>query len=879
MKKKITYYIASILAAIAVAGCTDDLELPTPVPDVPQELAEYYFVLDNPEMSRSVEYTDDNHSEFTGGEMLGCFALDGNDNAIAGEKANACYTVSVIASENEVIDGKKVLVPNTPADKLDKGHAKYLFYYPYDKNVTTLDELKSLTHSVKADQRKHEDYEASDLLWDVAVPTDRFCLVEMDHAMANIIIVIDGVEYDVEKGAVLLNQPLTASNINLTAPTLQSMWDTEGGYYYSVDVSQPKVHIQAMYADYPTANDRFRAAVPANRTLKAGVQIIQLWSAKNGNEKKFTLKNDITLEAGKNYYFTLIKKGNPHPSDIKEDTWVLDVLDPETGEPVGLLCREYVYFQSSSAAGDQRPTGQKGINKSDNTETKWIDSQAWVFYNLIDGDPNGTPDLSTGCILRFVYDVRVNAKEVWYDGGSNNSGQAGIYWPAPHNYKNSSIVLVNHEHGWINGQQSEILDEPHLGNQKKEVPYYMHGGRIYWNGEGNKIVYFDMPKDRNGNPLKITTDMAKTQGHIAIPAEGKPYVSYDPIVTETIDQSNCKVGFILPHYLIDTRYNNDIKQNEIRRYPIVKIGFNQFWMKQSLRAKTLTNGIPLHDYCLQDENGKFKIDPVSANQPLYNAGYCYPGKDDKSTLFNPSKLDDKELEENKMTILYNFPAAESNYMVPKSMEGKSEYCMPTRGNIRTTLDYLGYAGLQKLLTDKHQARDNNGPIYPDMDDELCLLHGKILYGNYGTYTPNVSGLDLRPDGFFRWTYSGAGFYNTGHQIALMLQSEDLNIGRQIFSISIWNTWSSQEDQILNDGLKNDTNPYVLRKNSGEPSELFASRIFLPIRFFLKYIIPESYYTLYDDKYSPYASRYCNFKSSSIPSKEANTSRDVHVSVE
>lgn len=871
--KKLSYirYLASLLVIFVLAGCTDDIELPNPTPDIPQELEEYYFVLDNPVMSRSVEYTDDNHSEFSGGELLGCFALDENDSQVANTKPNVCYVVSVISSENETINGKKVLVPNNPADKLDKGYKKYLFYYPYNKDIKSLDELKKLTHSVKSDQRKHEDYEASDLLWDVAVPTDRVCRVEMDHAMANIIIVIDGVEYDVEKGAVVLGQPLTATDVNLTAPDSTAMRKKNGKYYYTVDNTQDKKDIPAMYADYPTENDRFRVAVPACRTLRIGDPIVKLWSAETREPKIFKLKSDVLLEAGKNYIFTLIKKGKPHPTDKDDDSWVLDVLDPETGEPVGLLCREYVRYQQGNNTGDQRATGQNGINSSDSRPTKWIDSQAWVFYNLIEGDLNGTPDLTTGCILRFVYDVRINAKEVWYDGGAGNSGQAGTYWPAPHNYRNASIILVDHEHGWVDGQQSDILDEPFLNGQKKEVPYYMHGGRIYWNGEKNKIVYFDMPTE------KITTDVAKNQGHIAIPKKGKPYVSYKPLISETMDNENCKVGFILPHYLIDTRFNEDTKSTELRRYPIVKIGFNMFWMSESLRAKTLTDGTPLKNYCLPVDNGKFKWDAIGADKPTYKAGFCYPGKDDGTKLFNPSNLSSEELEKLKMTVLYNFTAAESGKMIPNSVEGKSSYHMPKRSDIRRMLDYLGFAGLQKILTNKHQARDNNGPIDPDKDDVQCLLEGKILYGNYGTYTPNVSGLNLRADGFFIWTYSKSGFYNTGQQIALMLESENINIGRQIFSISTWNTWTSQEDQILNDGLKNDESGYVLKKNSHEPSELFASRTFLPIRFFLQYELPRSYYSRYDETFSPYVSRAFSRSLHSAPCN--NATQNIHVGLE
>lgn len=446
--KKLSYigYVASLFAICVLAGCTDDLELPNPTPDIPQELEEYYFVLDNPVMSRSVEYTDDNHSEFTGGELLGCFALDENDNQVPNTKINACYAVSVISSENEEVNGKKVLVPNNPADKLDKGYKKYLFYYPYNKDIKSLDELKKLTHSVKPDQSKHEDYEASDLLWDVAVPTDRFCRVEMDHAMANIIIVIDNVEYDVEKGAVVLGQPITAKNINLLAPTIDDM--REESYKYGVDTEQQVHNIQAHHVIYPSSRDKFRAAVPAWRTLKEGTDIIKLVSLETGKPKNFKLKTDVILEPGKNYIFTLIKKGKPQLEVDEDDSWVLDVLDPETGEPVGLLCREYLRYQRSQEI--DCPT-----TPEDETRLPVLNSQAWVFYNLQPGSQ--IPELSKGVVLRFIYDLRINLYDIKFDPFENNKG--GMAWPYPHEYhaeettagsgnKGFGLYLADHGHRW-----------------------------------------------------------------------------------------------------------------------------------------------------------------------------------------------------------------------------------------------------------------------------------------------------------------------------------------------------------------------------------------------------------------------------------------------
>ena len=106
-----------------------------------------------------------------------------------------------------------------------------------------------------------------------------------------------------------------------------------------------------------------------------------------------------------------------------DDSWVLDVLDPQTGQPVGLLCREYLRWNQTDTKWDgfddpTYPGGPDGPMR--------VNSQAWVFYNL---QPDGrTPDLSEGTVLRFVYDVRKNT----FRGIADD--EDGYAWPKPHNY-------------------------------------------------------------------------------------------------------------------------------------------------------------------------------------------------------------------------------------------------------------------------------------------------------------------------------------------------------------------------------------------------------------------------------------------------------------
>lgn len=844
---------AAIIAAISIFnGCTDELELPD-TDKTPDELAEYYFILSSPAESRSVDYTDDKHSEFTGGEQLGCFALDETGNMAPGSKANACYAVSVISSANPDIDGSKVLVPQTTNDKLDKGYPKYLFYYPYNKDIKSPDELKDLSHTVMVDQSEEEDYEKSDLLWDMAVPTERYCKVEMDHAMANIVIVIDGIEYDVDKGAMVLQQPLTATGINLTAPTIEDMWKTDGSYYYKVEESQPLADIRAMYAMYSDANDRFRAAVPANRTLKAGSKIIKLWSKATGTEKTFTLKNDIRLEAGKNYYFTLIKKGKPNPEETNDESWVLDVLDPETGARVGLLCREYLRFQETNDY--EKPVRGTPTTPGTDTQKATLNSQAWVFYNLQD---NGKiPELSVGTVLRFVYDVRINLAGNTGDGDDTptdydeTKGTSGYAWPAPH-YDYSywggagfGIFLAKHEYGWSQDESGHGIP----ANPKAfRGEFYMHGGTVLWNGAENLIDDFIMPARENS----ATNDVADKYAHIAIPSDGSaPYVSYSMFDEgASVDEDGCKIGFTMPHTLIDIRITEHGKR-EIRRYPLVKIGFNQFWMSKSLRAKTLVDGTPLH--CFNTAPCAFTID--DSHPPFSPSGYLYPFYAERN--YDPyfdlqdgkySEYGEYADEELEMPLLYNSRAFEDDRLLPKSVEGISRYVRPSEEEYRKFGRYCGYASITKMMSNDMLVFD--GRSESDRTDEEMIeafKHGKLLK-KPGCYCANVSGLNLKAFGCrmqgptaFKQMGKAAGFwiesgnYETGGIVCPLYQDFD-SYGTPILTSTclIDNSPTNTIYLYPRNDWDYDWDPTIKQRVPWSRNLQFAYGTFNQVRFLLKY---------------------------------------------
>lgn len=831
--------LAAIFITVAAAGCSDNIEVPDSMSNIPQELEQYYFLLDKPVISRSVSYDSDEHSEFSGGELLGCFALDASGNAVAGEKANACFAVSVISSSNPDIDGHKVLVPDSPSDKLDKGHSAYLFYYPYNPKIKNLDELKHIVHSIKTDQSEAASYEASDLLWDVAKPAEGHCLVEMDHVMANIIIVIDGVEYDVEKGAQVIGQPLMAENINLTAPDIESMRDADGPYFYAVDPVQPTADISALYADYSSANDRFRAAVPANRTIKAGTDIIRLWSKKTGLEKTFSLKENVTLEPGKNYYFTLIRKGITQPELNDEDSWVLDVLDPETGEPVGLLCREYLRFQRhNNCDKPEHPTVPE-----DENGLPCLNSQAWVFYNLqSDGK---TPDLSRGQVLRFIYDVRVNlTKGVHADDYPQRPGDlSGFAWPYPHkkyDYWGGTgfgVFLAKHGYKWTYDESKGygVPDNPEafLGD------YLMNGGVVIWDGINNRIAEFRMP-----DPSKsATNEEASKYGHIAIPADGSaPHVSYSPFEegAPDCDGNKNKVGVVLQHWLIDTRVGLN-GQIERRRYPLVKISFNQFWMSKSLRCKTFVDGTPLHCF----NTGRMSFAVHEDTPPLPEKGFLYPFLEDCD--FDPLYDKGADYTDNtlEMTLLYNYNAYADNRILPVSHESISYYTRPSLEEYKRFASYLGYVSVSKMMYEKSLVVGNGNNWSKEEKIDMFCKGGTL--DDMNCYVANVSGLNLQAYGCR--VQHQSNFKNIGTSASFWIKTDDRTKGIVAPAYPTYDTWGVQvlEGDVFIENYQ-DLQPYLypltdygyawdatLQKNVWySKNEGYQCAAFLPARFLLKY---------------------------------------------
>lgn len=852
------------------ASCKDD-ELLVPGDCITDEMRDAYFIIGNQVATRTT-HVNDEYTVFDNGDEIGAFALtDDGENTLDGEPKNVCYTVAELSNSEPNDYGYKarVLLPKDNKRKLSKGLAKYLFYYPYNPDIKELDDLKNLTHKVYADQTEHDNYIKSDLLWDVAFGEEDKCLIMMDHAMANIIISIDGVEYDAEKGAEIIDMPLIAGGVNLTAPNLAEMTAPDGNFAYSNPLElegQDFSDIKAKQVQYTSSTDKFRAAVPANCTLEGGKDIIRLWTKGNNSQPKvFKLKKDVTLEPGKNYIFTLIKKGKPQPDVTDEDSWVLDVLDPETGDVVGLLCREYIRYQPQHTLTnpdtneednsdnykpdqitfpnpDEKPLNVGGGEIHETLTGLSMSSQAWVFYNM---DDNGEPDLTKGQIMRVIYDVRVNTRD---------KVDAMPAWPYPYTQdqgfsilkggQSVNINLTDHGHNWIfadgHGRSTKEYgegDNDYGADSKrfeKDQGYYefwqkfddgyyytMHGSIIKWCPKHNLIYELITPPEKAN---RVSNIVATNQGHIAIPENenDKPYVSFEPISgTRELNNEDIKVGYTMPHYLIDTRETKDGKL-ETTRYPLVKIGYNQFWMSKSLKIKTLNNKehTPLVDYTY---NGKGLNYFQSGG--LFGCGYVYP-----FTFMNAQNSNKQNWD---VELLYNTICLLNENFVPKSNIMEEKYIAPSKKHIKRLWQYVGWRAFNKLMTGNMTGQNDAYKLIgknPPSTEEEALVRGFVKESN--GRCGNISGFNLGSSGYRAVDQDGKREANSGKQMPLLLYpTAEEDFGKNVIFVGF-------TDGDFFEANANFSKMFSVNEGMNYDVKGNQTGAFAPIRLFLRFKLQE-----------------------------------------
>lgn len=833
MKQTIFTHIALAMVLLAgLAACTDDMiELPATNGGDNVEVPDgYYFVLDTnvPQGAAQtrVAYQDIYHSYFEEDDRLGIYAIDENGNLVSGQPTNAEYRVMNVTN---VVTGnvRQVLENVDPANRIERGY-RYVIYYPYIEDMT-INYLKSLNYGVQLDQNTTSvtpatgvevhnaltGYEASDLLWDVAedktnAAGTHYVNIEMDHAMANIVFDIseeylsanENGEYEVN----ILDVSRRAQGMNLT----QSSSDS---WKYSTGSSTTSIRM--WNSGFTSSGARqFRAAIPAyqgtNGTIAEGTPFLQIKGA-DGTAKQFKLKSPLTLLPGKYYHFSAIKttidpEGPVIPDITDDDSWVLDVLDPETGQPVGLLCREYLRYQEKDDTDAH--TGTEGTN-TDGTATKWINSQAWVFYNLQPG--TDTPELSKGKVLRFLYDID--------NRYSPNGGNGTTRWPAPH-YKKSQLGLFTPMHGylWADGNESYNWDYGKESEKPENYQeYYMHGGTIYWDGEHNKIIKFELPKE------DITNSQA-TQGHIAISQEGTVDISYENIETE-----NAKIGIISPHFLIDTRTTLN-GTTEINRYPLVKIGYNQFWMSKPLRTTIFTDGTPIT--CYNKTDGTMGISFNSDER--IGAGYIFPfwtEQGNTTNSYDPYNNEDEMYPENttfRPAPFYNKITIDHGNFIPVPMNDQIEYLMPGQDDIKEIGNYFGPYFAAKMCT--REIAKYNGDNF-EYDKYTAVCKGETYSGSAtaNAYVANISGLNLHALGQLAPATNLNSCSEVTANATIMLKSSQAEYV-DLFMIHVYDPWNATLD--VGGG-----NSSTLQSSNHQGATYRITQEFAQVRLFMRFKNP------------------------------------------
>lgn len=832
MKTKL--YILSLLL-LSLAACTDDelcLSGNTPSQTLPEG---YYFILSTSDSPTTrVVYADQNTSRFEEGDQVGIFAINDTDagqpTLVTGTEGNARYQVQEVTNTNG--STSQVLVPAEGTTQVPEG-CRYIFYYPYRESMT-LKEITALTHTVESNQNEWTDgethsvtpYEYSDLLWDVESEQttstgQAYVEVAMDHAMANIILEID--ESYLKKGSTvdLLNVLTTAEGIDLSTTSLEAL---------NYSAIGDKSNITMWSFGYATSgNQAFRAAIPA-QSLTKGTKLFRITNAE-GRNSVYSLSEDIKMEPGKNYIFRVIK-GSLQPELNDDDSWVLDVLDPETGEPVGLLCREYLRYQPDHSGTTEADdiTGTTARNGELN-----INSQAWVFYNLKPGTT--IPDLDKGTVMRFIYDIHMNT-----NAGSKTD--ADPCWPLPHHangawYTHQGLFTPEHGFKWIYNDpntpdygisSNEMEDQSLLKEDEKENHLYMHGGTITWDGNNNKINSFSKNED-----LQIDYATAKNNGHIAINDKNQISINYSP-VNGNIDYEGNKVGIIVPHYLVDSRTTTN-GQQEITKYPLVKIGYNQFWISKPFRAKVLTDGTPITCYNQPGTNGSKPADVTFSSTDLLDRGYIYPFSQIDDKIYDPYN-DPTEMagytdENGKLKYepapLYNKPAVDNEKFIPTSENSDHYYVMPSLGDIEKMTNYFGFFFAAKMETRELAQKQNSQFVY---DKYTAITRGETYESGGDFFTANISGFNLRAIGYYLYKSGDAGYTSIGESACLILNSKEYT-GVNYLNFHVYNAWETAFKVSPSTDNDND-GACLLHENMLTFSPYYPSQFFAQVRILMKY---------------------------------------------
>lgn len=819
--KRLKTYIYTIIFASLFCGCKDDdFGFDVMRPDYGDD---YFIIAGQSSDNSRVTYNDINNSIFENDDRLGIFGLDENKDLYNAAYSNVEYFVTTATNLNNPDKGEiKTLRPVSEAASIQRGLPYYLIYYPYDPQMT-LEKAKSLSRSIELDQNQAGAYENSDFLWDIVSPgidgdgnRNKYVSVVMDHIMSNIVVMIPHGDVTDNTCVTVLAQPVTLSGADITED-LSTISYTAGSE--SEDITAWRHNPNDVYTV-------FRTAVPAMRDLLPGTPMLRV-DYGNGKVKEYRLKkkfeeledndpkNVMSLKPGRNYIFSLADKFTPPTIDVgDEDSWVLEVRDPE-GDLVGYLCREYLYYVGKDNNDNytgatlldynykfEKPAGNldhprlnqymvvtnpgkahddalwSQLTKFDSNSvnpgegpissgTLAVNSQAWVFYNLVPG--RNVPDLTSGTVLRFIYDVKSGAANVGYtpvrhpdyafDSNKNYHVPTNAFWPLPHTDngpKRQGLFKVRHGHEMLNTYDRGGEGGSHYAYESESFfEYYMHGGTVIWDHNNNIISDFIMPEE------KITNETALSCGHIAVKkVDGRKqaFVSYTPIVTSVEDKDGNMVAYT------EIKYVNVAGID----YPLRKIGFNQFWFGKSLYGTTDKHGKPLECFNVTREQwdkayggeetypvGKLNFkkgygDKLPHEKYAWNdilpPGFIYPyaikGKEMERNIVPEADYDpaNDESQRSRIVLLYNLTAFAHDSFLPGSTVTE-DFRYPTWKDMIELRRYGGNVFAIKWISDQIRTHNADGPTGSVVD---ALNHA--MYIGSDVYSTNISGLDLRPGG-------------------------------------------------------------------------------------------------------------------------------------
>lgn len=666
MTLKLRNILPFTLATILFAACTDEL----PVERTQQQYyfdGDYYFVLEdeNASMSR-MQYDGIIKSEFTTGDRIGIFAPQSEDKSLI---LNDVFSARDLKEPSD--PPRQVLVPCDDEIKKEvpKNEDEYLLYFPHTATQSLERLTKGMSHTVKEDQSVKANLTDSDLLWchKLMTETDKketYVTINMHHAMATIVVKVAKDSIDTSRSVVLPSMPTQATGVILRKETEEVTTDNLQ-YNVETEKSRKDISMYKLPDDTDEYNYVYRAVVPACQTLQKDTDILTLHlKDKRGEyvETTYKLAQDVSLRPGKYYTFNLRAGLKPFIPDYSDDdSWVLDVYN-QSGKKVGLLCREYIYYEpeglsnyrdkganiqtdteiqfqfSQPTIGNLGRTGKNGylpatfpasedikgqLNMNDFTAENMklaVNSQAWVFYNL---KADGNPDLTCGTVLRFIFDIKCGSglggytptiidRYTYPDVGSGCDITMAV-WPAPHSTTGPQLnaqgmFKTRHGHDLINDIMltNYATLTGYAYDSQEYLEFYMHGGKVIWDTENYIVDEFVMPFTEEGEPLRVTTRDAEMYGHIAYDESGNAFVSYSPFNDQNGKDED----------------GNEVCSTDEKKlnfagelYPLRKIGYNHFWIAKSLHSRVDSKGNQLECFSTGKSTGAVNYDAYV--DPLY----------------------------------------------------------------------------------------------------------------------------------------------------------------------------------------------------------------------------------------------------------------------